>query len=534
VKTKSTKTAKQAPVVRDVSPLETSLTAEAVVQLPPDPNPAILTLDWQLQYPPGGSTHPSYAYPQLDPRLMFNPSLVPVVDGLPTILAVPPLVLPMGWRHVSWSGFLPIVFDPYHQGFKLTPIGPLPLTCEEVQQGGLAKFVPGGECHPEAGLLPDASAFSDGSDEEKYSFDGVDWVLPWPQGETFGSSTSVEAGQHAIESPTSAKGLPAPDHATPPFYIETRDCPDGIVDIEDAWRWIKEKETNPDAAFIPSPTKTWRGTGIHRTTKKIKVPIASLMGLAIDDLRTSPNEALASYLLKQDTRDFCPFRSMATPVNINITLLKDIEVTIVELLSYFPNIYIWRKAADRFVRAGLTAADIMNFINWSRCLEGDAVVQSRNVQDQIWYVNDGGGSRKKIRIVREQKDNEAISYTTEGWVHTEWELTDYPLFGLTHGLKHVPEGPDAGPLTAMIKWCREQGRYDPLLSDVPQLLEGAGLQPLIEPGETGDPDREVLGRHAETLREDRKRVLRIAKEKKRALEEAEEKDEKRTKRMKTE
>jgi hypothetical protein len=137
---------------------------------------------------------------------------------------------------------------------------------------------------------------------------------------------------------------------------------------------------------------------------------------------------------------------------------------------------------------------------------------------------------KRVKIVRESKNESAI-YTTEGWNYTSSDLTDYPLLGLAHGLKHLPEGLDAGPLTAMMEWCREQGRYKMLLSEVPEFLEAAGIQPLIEPGEGGDPDKEVISRYAKTLREDRKRVLNDAKDRKAA--EGEEVSKKR-KRVKTE
>ena len=74
-----------------------------------------------------------------------------------------------------------MVFDPYQQLFKLTPIGPLPLTCEELQQGGLHDYAPGGKLHPEAGLLPTLLSFSDGSDADVFNFDGVNWTLPWTE-----------------------------------------------------------------------------------------------------------------------------------------------------------------------------------------------------------------------------------------------------------------------------------------------------------------------------------------------------------------
>jgi len=526
IPTKPTKAPKEVRGRPLATPSESSLKADALIVLPPDINPALLTLDWQLQYPPGGSTHPSYAYPMMDPRLFFNPSSIPIVDGLPSVLALPSLVLPMGWRQVTWSGYLPIVFDSYHQAFKLTPIGPLPLTCEEVQQGGLSKFVPGGECHPEAGLLPDANAFSDGSDEDRYNFEGVDWVLPWPQGETFdgssGSATKHVAADAVVKAgadPTHIVGIQ--------FYFEGRDCPDGIIDLEDAWRWIREKEVNPSAAFVPSPTKTWKGSGIHRVARKFKVPMASLMCAAIADTAEIPNDPWSSYLVKQDGRGFCPFKSVATPVDVNVALLKDIEITIAELLCYFPNIYYWRQAGNRFVRAGFGASEIANFINWSRGLEGDSTKVANSIYDQIWYENayETTGVRKKVKILRRQQGDEVVSYTAENWKYLDWVTTDYPLLALTHGVQHVPSGQDAGPLTAVIKWCRAQGIYDKLLSDVPALLEEAGLQPLIEAGDKEeDPDKEVLGRYSAKLRKDRKRVLKT-KEKKRAAEEDEDEEE---------
>ncbi|KAH4905845.1 hypothetical protein HBI80_087060 [Parastagonospora nodorum] len=525
--TQSMKLANPVVPARNVSSPESSLTADAVVQLPPDINPAVLTLDWQLQYPPGGSTHPSYPYPQMDPRLFFDPVHVPIVDGLPNVFRVAPLLLPIGWRHVSWSGFLPIVFDPYQQAFKLTPIGPLPLPCEEVHQGGLAKYVPGGKEHPEAGLLPDIAPLSDGSDEI-YNFEGVDWTLPWPKGENFDGSASTGAVQLAngLLSPITGDS-PSYTNINKPYshYIEAQDCPDGIVDIADAWRWLTERELDPTATFVPSPDKSWKNTGIYRTTRVGKEPIASLMALALSDVAVSPNNPIASYLKNQNGRVFCPFRSMATPVHVKITLLGEVEITLVELLSYFPNHYLWRKCSDRLVGAGLTGMDITNFINYTRELEGDATRSNNTINAQLTYETEVV-SGKRVKIVREPH---IAAYTTEGWAYTAWELTDYPLLGLAHGLKHMPEGPDAGPLTAAMKWARENGRYKALLSEVPELLQQAGLQLLIEPGESGDPDKEVKPMHVEKLKKDRIRVLEDARMRKRAAEKAEDGKRKRVK-----
>jgi hypothetical protein len=493
---------------RDASPPESSLTAEAVVHISLEYNPAVLTLDWQLQYPPGGSTHPSYAYPMLDPRLFFDPACVPVTDGLPTVFRIAPLVLPMGWRHVSWSGFLPIVFDPYHQAFKLTPIGPLPLTCEEVQQGGLAKYVPGGSEHPEAGMLPDVSPLSDGSNEH-YNFEGVDWVLPWPQSEIFhGASTeevdSITNNHHSPVSSAAPQSVAA--NTSPPHYIEARDCPDNVVDIHDAWRWIAEKCDPSFTKFEPTPGKTWNGTGITVTSKKVKQPIASLLSSAIAETIASPGNFVASLLVKQNRREFCPFKSIATPVHANIALLGDTEFTLKELLCFFPSHFLWRKAGDRLFRSGLGNGDIAAMINMTRQLPGNASKKTNAISRALMYETAKDGSGETVRIVRNNDDAEAHSYTAEGWTFDVWELVDYPILALAHGLVALPEGPDAGPLTALIKYCKENGKYDIMLSNVSDMLHEVGISSLIEPGERGCPDKELLSRHSEALKQDKKRV----------------------------
>jgi hypothetical protein len=507
------KTKEQALLGENVAPPESSLTVEAVVHLPPDHNPAVLTLDWQLQYPPGGSTHPSYAYPQLDPRLFFNPACVPILNGLPSIFRIPPLVLPMGWHHVSWSGLLPIVFDPYHQGFKLTPIGPLPLTCEEVQQGGLGNYVPGGSEHPEAGMLPDAAMFSDGS-EVTYNFEDIDWVLPWPANEGFDGTQIDRAPLHAngLLSPFTDSGRPSAVFApAPTHYIEARDCPDFVVDINDAWRWLAEKCGGSFTKFEPIPGKSWKYTGIHRIGRKVKQPIASLLASALAETLASPGNVIATYLINQNTREFCPFKSVATPFHVNIALLGDTEFTLKELLCYFPSHYMWRKAGDRLVRSGMSNADIANMINFTRQLPGETSLKSNSIMNAIVYEKVQDGSGAKIKIMRNFNIDEAQSYTAEGWIWDMDELIDYPIIALAHGLVMLPEGPDAGPLTALIKLCKEQGRHKVMLSDVSSLLQEVGINSLIEPSEAGCPDKEVLGRHVEVLKRDRLRVLREKK-----------------------
>jgi hypothetical protein len=515
--------------------------------------PTVHSLSWQLQYPPGGSTHPSYPYPLMDPRLIFHQPFVPVVDGLPDITRVPKLVLPMGWNHVSWAGLLPIVFDPYRQAFKLTPVGPMPLTCEELRQGGLHKYVPGGELHPEFGMLPDMLKLSDGSDTEVFDFDGVDWTLPWEGHVNFHpSSASADEFQATIDGyPTPSSTSTSPTTIVTFPWKEDRDCPNMVVDLSDAWRWLAGKELNPATDFVPTPKKKWRGTGAVRKTHKFKDPIPELIMLALEidpDSPTSqpdPNPIMQN----QDTPSkgvkvcnvFCPFKSVATPVHVDITLLGDTEFTLVELLSYFPQHYNWGHAVERLAKAGLKGTAVKDLVNMTRALEGETALPANRVSNAMNTAKERDLPKaKEIDVDEVGKDTPApttksevidmtITYTAEGWVYDVWDKIDYPLLALAHGLQAMPSVPDAGPLTALILWCRKEGHYQVLLSEVPALLKEAGIEPLIEAGEAGCPDKEVLTRHASAMKKDRRRVSASLEDKKRGLDDKEESKSKRRK-----
>ncbi|KAG9195384.1 hypothetical protein G6011_00505 [Alternaria panax] len=497
--------------------------------------PTVHSLSWQIQYPPGGSTHPSYPYPAMDPCLLFHQAFVPIIGGLPDFTLVPKLVLPMGWKHVSWSGLLPIAFDPYRQAFKLTPVGPIPLTCEELQQQGLQKYVPGGESHPEFGLLPEMLKLSDGSDAEIYNFDGVDWTLPWAGQMDFHTPCRIMDKRYSsdeIKSPTDSY-ICIPMITYP--WSEAHDCPNKVFDLNDAWRWLSNKETNPTADFIPTPEKTWHRSGAFRSARRLKSPVPELMMLATQSTPTTPNIQLNPLLQNQDSmkdkNHFCPFKSIATPCTVNITLLGDTEFTIIELLSYFPQHYCWGHAAERMAKAGVMGSMIREEIIMTRGLQGDEMMKASSIAcaamlarkrdcvkvKEAEDMDIGVGKNTPTPAVKSTVIEMTMSYTAEEWVYDVWEKIDYPLLALAHGLQSLPTGPDAGPLTALILWCREKGRYRVLLSEVPALLKEAEIEPLIEPGQNGCPDGEVVGMHAEALKKDRLRVVRDAGVNKRAL-----------------
>lgn len=224
-----------------VSPFEVSPTDGGELPTP-------LSTEWQLMYPPGGSTHPSYPWPPADPRLIFHTHSVPLRNGVPDVALLSKLSLPKGWRQVTWCGLHPVVFDPSQQVFKLTPVGPLPLTCEELHQGGLHDYAPGGKSHPEAGLLPTLLSFSDGSDADVFNFEGVNWTLPWTD---WGDSKVTSSSNDTKHEPVDPIETALLALETPPHYLEARDCPNGIIDIEEGWRWMCEREEMPGLVFTP-------------------------------------------------------------------------------------------------------------------------------------------------------------------------------------------------------------------------------------------------------------------------------------------
>lgn len=477
-----------------VSPFEVSPTDGGELLTP-------LSTEWQLMYPPGGSTHPSYPWPPADARLIFHTHSVPLRNGVPDVALLSKLSLPKGWRQVTWCGLHPVVFDPSQQVFKLTPVGPLPLTCEELHQGGLHDYAPGGKSHPEAGLLPTLLSFSDGSDADVFNFDGVNWTLPWTDWGDSKVTSSSNDTKHEPVDPIEAALLTL---ETPPHYLETRDCPNGIIDIEEGWRWMCEREEMPGLVFTPTPGKTWANTGVYLTSRKGKAPIASLMANAMAESEEDNKER---YLVKQDAREFDAFKSVATPVYVNIALLQDVEFTIVELLSYFPLHYQWRKAGDRLARSKMSAGDIADYINMSRHLPGASICIKSTVYSHVFYNKLDDGSRVKASL----PVTEAPCFTAKDWTYSAWETTDYPLLALAYGLVELPSGPDAGPLTLLIRWCRENKHYKALLSDVPDLLTMAGIDNSVGAGNIEDPDQETLLRHAEAVKKDRKRVLKELK-----------------------
>lgn len=183
-------------------------------------------------------------------------------------------------------------------------------------------------------------------------------------------------------------------------------------------------EQVPPGCFVPTPGRKWHGTGVTRTPRKYKQPVAALMAITMAE---SEEDNAERYLVNHNSRIFCPLKSVVTPVHVDITLLGDTEFTLVELLFYFLSHYQWFDAGERMTRAGFSALDISNFINMSRCLPGASICSHGSVDHHIYRKSKDEKTGKAGHST-----TDATSYTAEGWTCDVWEMTDCPLLGLTH------------------------------------------------------------------------------------------------------
>jgi hypothetical protein len=81
------------------------------------------------------------------------------------------------------------------------------------------------------------------------------------------------------------------------------------------------------------------------------------------------------------------------------------------------------------------------------------------------------------------------------------EITDYPLLGLKWGVCVAPQIEDKGPITLVMEYCEQKAKHDTkylmyMLSDVPRLMEEAGISPeIVWPAGGKHPDTDFHERH---------------------------------------
>ncbi|KAH4113564.1 hypothetical protein HBI82_169070 [Parastagonospora nodorum] len=172
--------------------------------------------------------------------------------------------------------------------------------------------------------------------------------------------------------------------------------------------------------------------------------------------------------------------SNCTYEHADIPLLGGIYVTIIELMSFFPEHHKWRAIANRMRIARWSAGKIREYIFWSRRLPVTALrahlgsaMRYQSVQSQTWTEVQIDG----VRV------NSAAGWTMGG-ISTDRsmgeraqysQLSDYFLVDLAEGLVNFPHGADRGILTFTVQHAMNHGHDRVKMSNLASYVQTQAL-----------------------------------------------------------
>jgi hypothetical protein len=309
------------------------------------------------------------------------------------------------------------------------------------------------------------------------------------------------------DTPSAAAGCKTPPYASTSTNVSCPTsadvlCPPKLRDIEDAWTFIEHMAKCPGAPFQIQSGKN--GTRKRSNWKK-KHPIGELLVRAYRTFNAGPS----TLLLNQDSLPFCQMGSVAPPkeVAVDLYLGSKVELTLIECMAYFTSHVSKRLLLVRLVRAGLSWGNIANAINMVRHLSGKMAFTHSRVSTRKRRADGGPIMEEEITATN------TTDFTAQKWKNDKNDRNasvgiDYPLLALEHGLTHLVQGEDAGPLTRLMQLCKTHGKYRVMLSEAPGLLQEAGIAPKIEKPANGEcPDKVAVTRIRHLLLQDRARVL---------------------------
>ncbi|KAH3960739.1 hypothetical protein HBH70_172360 [Parastagonospora nodorum] len=172
--------------------------------------------------------------------------------------------------------------------------------------------------------------------------------------------------------------------------------------------------------------------------------------------------------------------SNCTYEHADIRLLGGIYVTIIELMSFFPEHHKWRAIANCMRIARWSAGKIREYIFWSRQLPVTALrahlgsaMRHQSVQSQTWTEVQIDG----VRV------NSAAGWTMGG-ISTDRsmgeraqysQLSDYFLVDLAEGLVNFPHGADRGILTVTVQHAMNHGHDRVKMSNLASYVQTQAL-----------------------------------------------------------
>lgn len=197
--------------------------------------------------------------------------------------------------------------------------------------------------------------------------------------------------------------------------------------------------------------------------------------------------------------------SQATPPVVDIQLLDGIELSAEELLTFFPNHYLWLDFLHRLDEAGWTQSEIADFVNIARELRAPQLMLAKFIKYPLKLARKF--FHKSVNGVTRCPRNRLVTdFTAQHWRQPTTHLTDnerhnlidYPVWELSRGvhISRFPSGPEARILTFVIHEVRENNKRKLLLSQVVAYARDHGIGRNLSPiNANGNPDRIARTRH---------------------------------------
>ncbi|KAH7084317.1 hypothetical protein FB567DRAFT_629840 [Paraphoma chrysanthemicola] len=318
--------------------------------------------------------------------------------------------------------------------------------------------------------------------------------------ETDTSGLAHSRGQYSHHGP-----LPVPDMHGPHTYIAhtpKRRCKDALSDQQDVASKRARANNNASEAHEDS-NATYLANNPLATSLQTVTSASSLIGKARDNKKYAHArpwglqrilthrfvEQKAAMLGTQippitdaDVHLYCyspqsPYdiiHSAVAPVNVDIRLLGNIEISADEILAFFPHHLKWSDVVHRLAQNGASPNEMANYINHTRNLSkangkrGNTILKWLQGADKVILR-----AEKKLGF-RDRKPFRTTCFTAKDWVpyvHPRIkEMIDYFLVDLADGLARYPSGEGARSLTRAVRLAVARGDRYVKLSQIQEYI----------------------------------------------------------------
>ncbi|KAH7072019.1 hypothetical protein BKA63DRAFT_577633 [Paraphoma chrysanthemicola] len=176
--------------------------------------------------------------------------------------------------------------------------------------------------------------------------------------------------------------------------------------------------------------------------------------------------------------------SAVAPVNVDVRLLGNIEISADEILAFFPHHLRWPDVVHRLAQNGASPNEMANYMNRTRNLSkangkrGNTILKWLQTADKAILR-----AEKKLGF-RDRKPFRTTCFTAKDWVPYEHprikKTIDYFLVDLADGLAQYPSGEGARLLTRAVRLAVARGdRYVKLSQIQEYVRQNLLIYPLL-------------------------------------------------------